>query len=174
MEHGVGRRWHFTAQLEIDLDGDEAEVESYNLSLSLPDETPRDKAPYSIFFGFYKDRVLKRRGIVAVISDFQARDYERPLGILRRRHDVIALQLWDPREAETPAAGLVALLDPESGARVVVDVSDPEVRRQLRPATVEPARELFRRTGVDAVALSTAQSYERPLRAFFESRERRR
>ena len=48
-------------------------------------------------------RVLKRRGIVAVISDFQDEGYERPLGILRRRHDVIALQLSDPREADVPA-----------------------------------------------------------------------
>jgi uncharacterized protein (DUF58 family) len=119
-------------------------------------------------------RVMKRRGIVAVISDFQADGYERPLGILRRRHDVIALQLWDPREVELPSAGLVALLDPESGERVVVDASDPEVRRRLRPATLENARETFRRTGVDAVAFSTAQTYERTLAAFFKKRERRR
>jgi hypothetical protein len=117
---------------------------------------------------------MKRRGIVAVISDFQAEGYERPLGILRRRHDVIALQLWDPREVELPSAGLVALLDPESGERVVVDASDPEVRRRLRPATLESAREIFRRTGVDAVAFSTAQTYERTLAAFFKKRERRR
>ena len=60
---------------------------------------------------------MKRRGIVAVISDFQAEGYERALGILRRRHDVIALHLQDPREAELPDAGLVALLDPETGER---------------------------------------------------------
>ena len=119
-------------------------------------------------------RVMKRRGIVAVISDFQADGYERALGILRRRHDVIALQLWDPHEHEAPAAGLVALLDPETGERVVVDASDPEVRRRLRATTLEPARDAFRRTGVDAVAFSTAQSYERPLAAFFKKRERRR
>src|SRR5262245_52785884 len=115
-------------------------------------------------------RVMKRRGIVAVISDFQAQGYERPLGVLRRRHDVIALQLWDPREVEAPPAGLVALLDPESGERVVVDASDPEVRRRLRPATLEAAGETFRRTGVDAVTFSTAQSYERALAAFFKPR----
>jgi hypothetical protein len=117
---------------------------------------------------------MKRRGIVAVISDFQTEGYERALGILRRRHDVIALQLWDPHEHEAAAAGLVALLDPETGERVVVDASDPEVRRRLRATTLEPARDAFRRTGVDAVALSTAQSYERPLSAFFKKRERRR
>jgi hypothetical protein len=68
VEHSVGRRWHFTSQLKMDLDGDVAEVESYNLSLSLPGETPADKAPYAIFFGFYKDRVLKRGGKWGIIA----------------------------------------------------------------------------------------------------------
>jgi len=119
-------------------------------------------------------RVMKRRGIVAVISDFQDRGYERALGILRRRHDVIALQLWDPREAEVPAAGLVSVSDPETGERMVVDTAHPVVRRRLRASTIEEAREAFRRTRVDALPLSTAESYERPLTAFFKARERRR
>jgi uncharacterized protein (DUF58 family) len=119
-------------------------------------------------------RVMKRRGIVAVLSDFQAADYERALGILRRRHDVVALQLLDPREAEIPAAGLVALLDPETGERLVLDTSDPAVRRRLRASTVAEAGLVFRRVGVDAVTLSTAESYEAPLAGFFKARERRR
>jgi uncharacterized protein (DUF58 family) len=119
-------------------------------------------------------RVLRRRGIVAVVSDFQDSGYERALGILRARHDVIAFQLWDPREAEVPDAGLVALLDPETGRRRVVDTSDPEVRRGLRAARLAQAQEAFRRTRVDALALSTAESYERPLAGFFRARERRR
>src|SRR5262245_58358154 len=119
-------------------------------------------------------QVMKRRGIVAVVSDFQAKDYERPLGILRRRHDVVALHLWDPREAELPAAGLLALTDPETGARVGGDTARPDVRQRRRAATVTDAADVSRRTGVDVLPLSTVESYERPLRAFFENRERRR
>jgi uncharacterized protein (DUF58 family) len=118
--------------------------------------------------------VMKRRGIVAVISDFQAAGYERALGVLRRRHDVVALHLIDPREGELPDAGLVALVDPESGTRRVFDLRDPEVRRRLLPGYHEKAREAFRRTRVDALPLDTSASYERPLRQFFEARERRR
>jgi uncharacterized protein (DUF58 family) len=118
--------------------------------------------------------VMRRRGIVAVVSDFQDRGWERALGILRRRHDVIALHLHDPRESEVPPVGLVALLDPETGRRMVVDTSDPAVRRRLAPSTVGAAREVFRRTRVDSLALSTSESYERPLSAFFKARERRR
>jgi hypothetical protein len=84
------------------------------------------------------------------------------------------MQLWDPREVEMPAAGLVALTDPETGQRRVVDTSDPEVRRRLSVATLARAQEVFRRTRVDALTLSTAESYERPLAAFFKAREKRR
>jgi uncharacterized protein (DUF58 family) len=118
--------------------------------------------------------VMRRRGIVAVISDFQAEGYEGALGVLRRRHDVVALQLHDPREAELPDAGLVALLDPETGERRVVDLSDPAVRRRLLPASRMSAKETFRRTRVDSLRLDTSAPYEGPLRQFFDARERRR
>ncbi len=122
----------------------------------------------------FAGRVMKRRGIVAVISDFQAEGYERALGILRRRHDVIAIHLWDPRERELPASGLVALADPETGDLLVADTSEPAVRRVLGVATLAPAQAVFKRTRVDALTLSTADSYEKPLGAFFKARERRR
>jgi uncharacterized protein (DUF58 family) len=122
----------------------------------------------------FAHRVLRRRGIVAVISDFQATGFERALGALRRRHDVVALHLQDPREAEVPAAGLVALTDPETGERVVADTARPEVRRALADPVFERARKVFKKTRVDALTLSTAESYEGPLRGFFKARERRR
>lgn len=119
-------------------------------------------------------QVMKRRGIVAVISDFQDEGLERPLGTLRRRHDVIALHLWDPREVEMPAAGMVALADPETDEVQVVDTDDPWIRKRLATVNLEAAREPLRRAGVDVLTLSTAQSYEPPLAAFFAARERRR
>jgi uncharacterized protein (DUF58 family) len=122
----------------------------------------------------FAQRVMKRRGIVAVISDFQAEGYDRPLGILRRRHDVLALHLWDPRESDVPDAGLVALLDPETGERMIVDTGDPAIRRRLQAATLQESRDIFRRANVDVLPLSTAESYDKPLAAFFKSREKRR
>jgi uncharacterized protein (DUF58 family) len=119
-------------------------------------------------------QVMKRRGIVAVVSDFQDAGYERALGILRRRHDVIAIHLSDPREQEVPAAGLIALVDPETGARVVVDASLPAVRERLRSRAQAEAFQVFRRTRVAALPLSTAEAYARPLQAFFKAREKRR
>jgi uncharacterized protein (DUF58 family) len=122
----------------------------------------------------FAQRVLRRRGIVAVISDFQASGYERALGVLRRRHDVVALHLQDPRETEVPPAGLVAFADPETGERVVADTARPQVRRTLADPGYERARQVFKKTQVDSLTLSTAESYEGPLRGFFRARERRR
>jgi uncharacterized protein (DUF58 family) len=122
----------------------------------------------------FAQRLMKRRGIVAVISDFQGQGYEKSLGVLRRRHDVIALQLADPRERDFPDAGLVALIDPETGERIVVDASRADVRPRLASAALREAPEIFRRARVDSLVLSTAESYEKPLQGFFKARERRR
>ncbi|HET7294687.1 MAG TPA: DUF58 domain-containing protein [Vicinamibacteria bacterium] len=119
-------------------------------------------------------RVLRRRGIVAVLSDFQAEGYEKALGALRRRHDVVALHLQDPREGDVPEAGVVAFVDPETGQRVVADTARPEVRMALRAPGLEAARAVFKKTRVDVLALATGDLYERPLSAFFQARERRR
>jgi uncharacterized protein (DUF58 family) len=118
----------------------------------------------------FANRVLRRRGIVAVISDFQAKGYEKALGALRRRHDVVALHLRDPREADVPAAGLVAFPTREGRRwwrhRAARGAQAPAPR--FRPAAV------FKKTRVDALALDTGSSYERPLSGFFKTRERRR
>jgi uncharacterized protein (DUF58 family) len=122
----------------------------------------------------FAQRVLRRRGIVAVVSDFQADGWERALGVLRRRHDVVALHLRDPREEELPAVGLVAFTDPETGERLVADTSRPEVRRALHAPGFAAAQAVFRKTRVDALPLVAGEPYERPLSGFFKARERRR
>jgi len=68
----------------------------------------------------------------------------------------------------------VTLRDPETGVHVVVDTSRADVRQRLAGATLAEAAAVFRRTRVDALALSTAESYERPLAQFFKAREKRR
>jgi uncharacterized protein (DUF58 family) len=104
-------------------------------------------------------RVATQPGLVVVISDFRDQDdWTRPLGALRARHSVLAIEVGDPREASIPAVGRLSLVDPETGARVEVDTSRRRVRERFaaleaeRRATV--AREL-RRLEVEHVVLST-------------------
>ncbi len=102
---------------------------------------------------------IKRRSLVFVVSDFLSEPgWERPLPLLARRHDVVAIRVWDPREVDLPEAGLVMLEDSETGEQVLVDTSDPELRRRL--AAVSDARDErvaagFRRAGVDPFDIST-------------------
>jgi uncharacterized protein (DUF58 family) len=118
--------------------------------------------------------ILKRRSIVAVISDFQDQGYEKSLSALRRKHDVFALHLSDPRDQLIPDVGLIRLQDPETGELVVVDTSDPDVRHALMPRDIEDTRARLRQCGVESLALGTSEPYDRPLQGFFKGRERRR
>jgi uncharacterized protein (DUF58 family) len=108
-------------------------------------------------------RLARQPGLVVVISDFRdQRAWERPLGSLRVRHSVLAIEIVDPRESELPAVGHLALIDPESGARIEVDTSRRRVRQRFaeleRQRREGVAREL-RRLRIDHVALSTDEDW---------------
>jgi uncharacterized protein (DUF58 family) len=118
--------------------------------------------------------ILKRRSIVAVLSDFQDHGYERSLAALRRRHDVFAVQLRDPRDHAIPDIGLIRLSDPETGDLLVLDTGDSQVRDALRSMDTEELRTGLRQCGVDSIALTTSEPYDRPLQGFFKGREKRR
>jgi uncharacterized protein (DUF58 family) len=131
------------------------------------------------------NRILHRRAIVFLISDFAARG-ESPVARagLRRalrqtslRHDVIAVQVEDPRERELPNVGLVALEDAESGEFVELDTGDAAVRRRFAAAALERGARLAsdcRAEGVDTLQLRTDQPYLPALRRLFKTREHRR
>jgi uncharacterized protein (DUF58 family) len=108
-------------------------------------------------------RLARLPGLVVAVSDFRdQRGWERPLGSLRVRHAVLAIEIVDPREAELPSVGQLALVDPETGARVEVDTSSGQVRRRFAELERERrdalAREL-RRLRIDHVTLSTDEDW---------------
>jgi uncharacterized protein (DUF58 family) len=108
-------------------------------------------------------RLARQPGLVVVISDFREQHgWERPLGSLRVRHSVLAVEVSDPREAELPAVGHLSLVDPESGRRIEVDTSRARLRRRFAELELERrdavAREL-RRLRVDQVCVSTQEDW---------------
>ena len=104
-------------------------------------------------------RTFKRRSVIFVVSDFfTAPGWERPLGMLSRRHEVVAVRLEDPRERELPDIGLVAMNDAETGESVYVDTHDARFRKRFEEVVQKREAELsaaFRRAGVDVLTLST-------------------
>jgi uncharacterized protein (DUF58 family) len=112
-------------------------------------------------------RLAGQPGLVVVISDFRdQRAWERPLGSLRVRHSLLAVEIIDPREAELPAVGHLTLVDPETGARIEVNTSRRRVRERFSELERERrqvvAKEL-RRLRVHHTALSTDTDWLREL-----------
>jgi len=123
----------------------------------------------------FADSILRRRSVVFLVSDFLATGLRPPLERLTRRHDVVALQLYDQRERELPDLGLITLFDPESHAFQLVDTGRSEIREQFGQRTEAFDRALqrdIRESGGDLVRLETGRSYAEPLIAFFRNRER--
>ena len=124
----------------------------------------------------YLNRLLTRRCIVFIISDFLASDYTKPLRVASKRHDVVAVTVTDPRELDLPGIGLIELEDAETGEEVLVDTGDEAWRRQYaeyNAAMREDRDQQFRITGVDAIHIRTDQPYIDPLLQFFKLRERK-
>jgi uncharacterized protein (DUF58 family) len=108
-------------------------------------------------------RLATQPGLVVVISDFRDhRRWERRLGSLRLRHAALAIEITDPREAELPAGGRLALVDPETGALVRVDTSQGRLRERFAQLEAERRRHVadeLRRLGVHHVVLCTDQDW---------------
>jgi uncharacterized protein (DUF58 family) len=124
----------------------------------------------------YLNRILHRRAIVFLLSDFLDRGFERSLKRTARHHDLIAIRVSDPREEEIPDVGLLELEDAESGERLLVDTGSRRVRdaftqaaRQRREALLQ----LIHASGADLIEASTDGGHLDALIRFFKLRERR-
>jgi uncharacterized protein (DUF58 family) len=113
---------------------------------------------------------IKKRALVFVMSDFiSAPGWERTLSLLNRRHEVIAVRLWDPSEVELPDVGPVWLEDAETGEQLYVDTHDPRFRAQFARLASEREAALsaaFRYAGVEPWSLSTGEDLVRGLLRF--------
>ncbi len=122
-------------------------------------------------------RMLRRRSLVFVVSDFLARPgWDDPLRDLAQRHDVIAVWVRDPAEEELPDVGVIPIRDPETGQQAWVDTSDHRVRaayRELAAGQQAQIRESLRRSRVDVLELSTAGTMVDPLVKFITYRKQR-
>jgi uncharacterized protein (DUF58 family) len=119
--------------------------------------------------------LLRRRSVLFVVSDFLSPGWGPILGRLARRHDVIAVQLVDPRERELPEVGLVALRDAETDDWAWVDTSSPAVQAHVRARVTGFDAELeraVRENRADLLRLDAGEPYGEPLIAFFRRRER--
>jgi len=123
-------------------------------------------------------RTIRRRSVIFLVSDFfSAPGWERPLGMLARKHEVIAVRLEDPRERELPDIGMVVMNDAETGESVHVDTHDAKFRKRFDAVVRKREAELhgaFARSAVDVLTLSTEEDLVRAVLRFAALRKQRR
>jgi uncharacterized protein (DUF58 family) len=121
---------------------------------------------------------LKRRSLLFLISDFFSEPgWERPLALLNRRHELVAVRLWDRREVELPDAGLLVVEDAETGQQLTVDTGDPRFRRRFHEAALRheaALQEGLKRAGADLFAISTEEDLVSAIVRMAAHRKRRR
>ena len=125
----------------------------------------------------FANKVMTRRAVAFLVSDFQAGGYETALKIANRRHDLIGVLVVDPREREMPAVGILTLEDSETGRQMEIDTGRRGVRErfgELAEKKLESVRKTLRSSGVDVLELSTGRPYMPALHQFFDKRKSRR
>jgi uncharacterized protein (DUF58 family) len=124
----------------------------------------------------YMNKLITRRAVAFVISDFFTGDFTRPLTVSARRHDMVALPIVDPAEEELPDVGVILLEDPETGEQIEVNTSKSAITRNYAELSALRTKELnsmFGSRGIDMVSLRTDKDYLPVLRNFFDRRGRR-
>lgn len=121
----------------------------------------------------YLGKVIRRRCVVFMVSDFQGEEYVRPMRVLARKHDLIAVSVGDKREQEMPDVGLIELEDAETGEVVLIDTGSSRIRGSYGGLGEEDRRQLksqFRGMNVDMIELLTGEDYAKKLVQFFRRR----
>jgi uncharacterized protein (DUF58 family) len=124
----------------------------------------------------YLSRVITRRSVVFLVSDFINKGYEKALQIANKKHDIVAITVTDPREIALPDIGFLELEDAESGEMILVDTSDGDLRSLFSKKSNQEKIErdkLFRSINVDYVDIRTDEPYVEPLIKFFRMRAKR-
>jgi uncharacterized protein (DUF58 family) len=122
-------------------------------------------------------RVMQRRSLVFVVSDFiSTPGWAEPLAHLARRHEIVAVRLYDPLEMELPDLGLIMMRDAETGEQLFVDTHDRTFRKRFAALAERREQELrsaFSHAGVDALELSTGDDLVDAILRFADLRKRR-
>jgi uncharacterized protein (DUF58 family) len=125
----------------------------------------------------YFTSAIKKKCTAFIISDFMSPVFESELKIANKKHDIIALRLYDKHEEEFPDLGLIPVKDEESGEILWVNTGDKKVRDAFKIDALKrnaALKDTFSKSGVDAADIGTHESYVKPLMTLFKKRERKR
>ncbi len=138
--------------------------------------TPGNKGTNISFSLINLNKIVRKRSVIFIISDFISDDFTKSLKFLKNRNDIILINMSDLNEQDIPDIGYTFLEDEETGEQMIVDTSDPEFRKQyctLMKEKNESLQKDMKKIKVDMVNVKTDEPFHIPLRRFFRSRERR-
>ncbi len=121
----------------------------------------------------YFTNAIKKSSTAFLISDFIGNNFEKELTIANRKHDIVALQVYDIRETELPDVGLIKLKDAETDERIWVDTSDKRLRTSYKHEWGQgqlALQKVFSKSGVDSVSMNTSEDYVKALMKLFKMR----
>jgi len=124
----------------------------------------------------YLAKVVRKRATIFLVSDFIETDFEKPLSLLNKKHDVIAVSVRDLAEVTLPNVGLVEFVDAETGEVALVDTSSRQFRNQYSSTSAQRfdnLKSMLRTIDVDCISISTDKPYIQDLVKFFHMRHRR-
>jgi uncharacterized protein (DUF58 family) len=125
----------------------------------------------------YFTSAIKKKCTAFIISDFISPGFEAELKIANKKHDVIALRLYDKHEDEFPNLGLIPVMDEETGQLAWVNTGDKNVRHAYKIEALKRTallQDVFKKAGVDTTAIGTHETYVKPLMTLFKRREKKR
>jgi uncharacterized protein (DUF58 family) len=119
---------------------------------------------------------IKKKCIAFVVSDFMDKGFEQSLRIASRKHDLVAVRVFDQRETELPKMGMVKVFNKESGKSMWIDTNDPGLRSNFSSywnRHDQTLSQTFKKLGVDMASIPTGENYVKPLMNLFKIRESR-
>ncbi|HBF39645.1 MAG TPA: DUF58 domain-containing protein [Firmicutes bacterium] len=122
------------------------------------------------------NKVLKHRSIIFLISDFRDNTFEKSIKSVASRHDLVAVNITDPRELDFPEVGVVELEDNETGEKVLFDTSSKSTRNEFHHSVMDRINQnaqMFKANKIDVIEIATDKSYLEPLQKFFIKRQHR-
>jgi len=125
----------------------------------------------------YFTSAIKKKCTAFILSDFMSPEFEHQLKLANKKHDIIALRLYDKHEEEFPDLGLIPVKDEETGELLWVNTSDKKVRDAFKADALKRnalLKDVFKKSGVDFTAIGTHESYITPLRTLFKQRGHKR
>jgi uncharacterized protein (DUF58 family) len=166
----------FTDQVELFIPPDKGQIHVLHIIREILSFEPQHRGTDISCALEYLGKMVKKKCITFLLSDFQDSGYDRPLKLAALHYDLIAITITDPREIDIPNAGLVELSDTETGEQILIDTASASVRKKFNTAARARQLELkdsLLKRNIDLIEVRTDRDYMTSLIRFFQTRDHR-